>query len=249
MVSPSIIDSILIGAVEAAGRTSKLSKVHSPINATLFRMGAIIYHLGLGFNSVVIMLRNLRKIYRIEVDLSIFIKKARVTRSERKHMVTPNLLLVRDKVQRFSKQFFNVVQLDDDGDLSIPYESTHLYISCSELDQSSPELNEFRRENEISTTLVNIWALVLREVKGTPELFKWIATEGQTFYYGRFAARELPDAPGKYVLIFEYNLAGDNLDPGELKGALASIGFTADNEDDALKARFGGKTVEDLRQE
>ena len=45
-------------------------------------------------------------------------------------MASPNLLLVKDKVQRFAKQFFNVVQLDDDGDLSIPYESTNIFISC-----------------------------------------------------------------------------------------------------------------------
>ena len=190
----------------------------------------------------------MRNIYRIEVDFSIFIKKARVTRSERKHMVSPNLLLVKDKVQRFAKQFFNVVQLDDDGDLSIPYESTNIFISCGELDQSNPELNEFRRDNEISTTIVNIWALVLREVKATPELFKWIATEGQTFDYGRFKLSERPDSPGKYAVIFEHNLAGDTLDAGELKGALAAVGFVADGEDDNLKARFGGKTVEDLRQ-
>lgn len=164
-------------------------------------------------------------------------------------MTSSNLLLVRDKAQRFSKQFFNIVQLDDDGDLSIPYESTHLFVSCSELDQSSAELNEFRKDNEISTTVVNVWAQVLREVKGSPELFKWIATEGQTNYYGRFAARELPDAPGKYLVVFEHSLAGDHLDPGELKGALAAVGFTADGEDDKLKAMFGGKTVEDLRQE
>jgi uncharacterized protein (DUF3820 family) len=91
--------------------------------------------------------------------------------------------------------------------------------------------------------------MVLREVKGTPELFKWIATEGQLYNYGRFAARELADMPGKYMIIFEYSLPGDHLDPGELKGALASVGFTADNEDDTLKAMFGGKTVEDLRQQ
>lgn len=163
-------------------------------------------------------------------------------------MVSPNLLLVKDKVQRFAKQFFNVVQLDDDGDLSIPYESTNIFISCSELDQSSPELNEFRRENEISATVVNIWALVLREVKGTPELFKWIATEGQTYDYGRFKIAEIQDSPGKFIVIFEHNLAGDTLDAGELKGALAAVGFVADGEDDNLKARFGGKTVEDLRQ-
>jgi hypothetical protein len=163
-------------------------------------------------------------------------------------MVSPNLLLVKDKVQRFAKQFFNVVQLDDYGDLSIPYESTNIFISCGELDQSSPELNEFRRDNEISTTIVNVWALVLREVKATPELFKWIATEGQTFDYGRFKLNEMPDSPGKYAVIFEHNLAGDTLDAGELKGALAAVGFVADGEDDNLKARFGGKTVEDLRQ-
>ena len=163
-------------------------------------------------------------------------------------MVSPNLLLVKDKVQRFSTQLFNNVQLDDEGGLSISYESTHIFVSCSELDQSVPELNEFRRENELSNTVVNIWAMVLREVKGTPELFKWIATEGQTFYFGRFKAAELDDAPGKYIIVFEHNLAGDTLDAGELKAAMFNVATTADNEDDELKKRFGGKTVEDLRQ-
>jgi hypothetical protein len=96
--------------------------------------------------------------------------------------------------------------------------------------------------------MVNVWALVLREVKGTPDLFKWIATEGQTYDYGRFKLAEMQDSPGNYVVIFEHNLAGDTLDAGELKGTLAAVGFVADGEDDNLKARFGGKTVEDLRQ-
>jgi hypothetical protein len=57
----------------------------------------------------------------------------------------------------------------------------------------------------------------------------------------------MPESPGKYAVIFEHNLAGDTLDAGELKGALAAVGFIADGEDDNLKAMFGGKTVEDLR--
>jgi hypothetical protein len=183
----------------------------------------------------------------MDIDLSILVLKARLTRKERDKMVSSNLLLVKDKVQRFAKQFFNIVQLDDDGDLSIPYESTNIFISCHEIDQS-PELNEFFRDNEISMTIVSVWALVLRDVKATPELFKWIATEGQTFDYGRFKLNEAPDSPGKYAVIFEHNLAGDTLDAGELKGALAAVGIVADGEDDKLKARFGGKTVEDLRQ-
>jgi hypothetical protein len=163
-------------------------------------------------------------------------------------MVSQNLLLLNNKVQRFTKQLFEVVQIDDDGDLSIPYESTHIYVSCHELDQSSPEVNEFRKNNEISTTVVKVWAIVLRDVKGTSDLYKWIATEGQVFDYGRFRLIEHSDSSGNYNVIFENTFPGDHLDSGELKTALVAVAFTADGEDDDLKAKFGGKTVEDLRQ-
>lgn len=163
-------------------------------------------------------------------------------------MVSPNLLLVRDKVQRFAKQLFNIVQLEDDGDLSVPYESTHIFIRCTEHVPIEQEMQEFLRENEISTTLVGVWAMVLRDVQGSLELFKWIATEGQTFDFGRFKLSEMPDSPGKFMVIFEHNLPGDTLDAGELKGALFAVGIVADGEDENLKARFGGKTVADIRQ-
>ena len=32
------------------------------------------------------------------------------------------LLVTKDKVTRFAKELFNVVMIDDDGDLVIPYE-------------------------------------------------------------------------------------------------------------------------------
>lgn len=163
-------------------------------------------------------------------------------------MTSPNLLHVKDKVQKFTTQFFDSVELVDNGDLSVPFDSTNIFISCSEADQTDPELNEFLKEHEISTTMVTVWALVLSEVKGTPELFKWIATEGQTSDFGRFKAIEMLDSPGKYVVSFEHTLAGDTLSAGELKGTLAGVSFVANEEDDNLKARFGGKMAEDLRQ-
>ena len=38
------------------------------------------------------------------------------------------LLVVKDKVSRYAREVFNIVQLDDDGDLIIPYESTKIWI-------------------------------------------------------------------------------------------------------------------------
>ena len=52
--------------------------------------------------------------------------------------------------------------------------------------------------------------------------------------------------PANALVVFEYTLAGDNLDPGELKNALFMVATTADKKDDELQAKFGGKRIEDL---
>jgi len=46
-------------------------------------------------------------------------------------------------------------------------------------------------------------------------------------------------------VIFEITIPGDSIDPGELKQALLSVATTADDLDDELKVKFGGKRVED----
>ena len=76
-------------------------------------------------------------------------------------MASTQLLVVKDKVQRYAKQFFNVINVDDDGDLRITFESTHVVLQVVELDTSNPDIVEFREENDISKTVVNIFALVL----------------------------------------------------------------------------------------
>jgi len=161
-------------------------------------------------------------------------------------MASADLLLVKDKVQRFAKQFFNVIQIDDDGDLRIPYESTHVVISVFELNLSDPDVAAFHKDNDISKTIVNLFALVLWGVKTTPELFKWIATEGQEFDFGAFRVIIDPENPKTCNIQFQYRIAGDTLDPGELKNALASVAFVADAQDDQLQAKFGGKRTADL---
>ena len=161
-------------------------------------------------------------------------------------MASTQLLVVKDKVQRYAKQFFNVINIDDDGDLRITFESTHVILSVIELDTSDPEIVEYRKDQDISATVVNIFALVLFGANVSNELYKWIATEGQDFDYGAFRVFIDSENPKKCNVQYQYRLAGDHLDPGELKGALAAVAFTADNEDDELQKKFGGKKWSDL---
>jgi hypothetical protein len=154
-----------------------------------------------------------------------------------------NLLVVRDKVTRFAKEVFNVVMIDDDGDLVIPYESTKIFIRTLER-EISPDMEEFWSENQLSRTAVYVWAPTIFDVKPSNELYKWVATEGTDFFYGHCKVSPFGDN-GNVQVIFEITIAGDTIDPGELKQALLAVATTADDLDDVLKAKFGGKRVED----
>jgi hypothetical protein len=90
-----------------------------------------------------------------------------------------------------------------------------------------------------------VWAPVIVDVKPSAELFEWVARDGQEYNYG--GIRVINDGDSKNVqLIFRVSLPGDSLDPGELKDALFAVALTADELDEELKKRFGGKRIEDL---
>jgi hypothetical protein len=155
-----------------------------------------------------------------------------------------NLLVVKDKVSRFARELFNIVQLDDDGDLVIPYESTKVWIQFVER-EVAPEREAWWNENQLSRTVVQIWAPIIIDVKPSNELYKWVATEGATYFYGHGKVVNFGDT-GNVQVLFEVCLPGDTIDPGELKQALIAVATTADDLDDELKAKFGGKRYEDL---
>lgn len=89
-------------------------------------------------------------------------------------------------------------------------------------------------------TLVHIWSPILTEVKPSPELYKWVATEGGTRWFGH--VRVIPgDAPdGDVQLVMEHAILGDFLDQRELEAALFGVLTSADKLDDELQSRFGG---------
>jgi hypothetical protein len=154
-----------------------------------------------------------------------------------------NLLVVKDKVSRFAREVFNIVRIDDDGDLIIPYESTQIFIRVIER-EVAPESESFWSENQLSRTSVYVWAPTIFDVKPSNELYKWVATDGADFFYGHCKVSPFGDN-GNVQVIFEITIPGDTIDPGELKQALLAVATTADDLDDELKARFGGKRIED----
>lgn len=161
-------------------------------------------------------------------------------------MSNNNYLVVKDKVQRFAKQLFNIVELNDDGSLSVPYESTHVFIEVFDMTSDDADFNAFRRDNDLSFTTVSVWAMVLMDVKPNNELYKWVAIDGQDYMLGGFKLVVLDD--GLVNIVYRTALSGDNLDAGELKGALLAVATSADEMDETLKSRFGGKTVQDIRK-
>lgn len=91
-------------------------------------------------------------------------------------------------------------------------------------------------------TLVQCHAPVLRELAASPELFEYVATEGQDYYFG--SMHYVPDVNGG-LLVLEHTLLGDFLDPDELDNVVDSLVIVANRLDDELQERFGGKRFVD----
>lgn len=150
-----------------------------------------------------------------------------------------NLLVVKDKVQRYAKELFEQVKLGDEGELLIPFGTTCIFVQVGELSDDDERV-PFKKENDLSLTWIRVYAPVLLEVNPTNDLYKWVATEGQMLEYGSYRVFT-DEVEKKSVLEFSYTLPGDSLDPGEFKNAVLAVLGSSDLEDEDLQKKFGGK--------
>jgi hypothetical protein len=90
-------------------------------------------------------------------------------------------------------------------------------------------------------TLVRITSPILRGVKPSPALYEWIAREGGQYFFGHVVALDDTEEPGKLFLLMSHTLLGDYLDEEEVASAMWGVLGSADNLDDELQQRFGGK--------
>ena len=97
------------------------------------------------------------------------------------------------------------------------------------------------------STLVQLSCPLLWEVDPTPALFEWLGRQGGKYYFGHVAAYDDQSAEGKLFLAMKHTLLGDYLDEEELHWALHTMLQTADQLDDELQQKFGGKRLADYQ--
>jgi hypothetical protein len=90
-------------------------------------------------------------------------------------------------------------------------------------------------------TLVRVSSPLLRGVKPTPALYEYIAREVPRMWFGSVAVWDDEENKGMLALTLGHTLLGDYLDEEELKAVLYNVLWSADDLDDELQKRFGGK--------
>lgn len=141
------------------------------------------------------------------------------------------VLEVKDRVQRLLTQQMGRIEIDAEGDYTFAYESTRLHVSVYPWE--GPDL-----------TIVSVYSIVLWEVPGSPELFEYIATGAFDYRLGALSLYRRTD--GTFNVNFSHRLIGETMDPEELKHTVGAVAVTADELDDEVKNRFGGKRWADL---
>ena len=137
---------------------------------------------------------------------------------------------VRAKVQRMLIELLGSAEVDKDGDFKISWESTGGYVKVVDYGDDG--------------FVVQIWAYLLFNVPETPELFEWIAKNGNRYYFGSTSFNSWDkDGETKTSLVFEHNLFANFLDLDELGHALFGVFSTADKLDNELQGLFGGDLV------
>jgi hypothetical protein len=90
-------------------------------------------------------------------------------------------------------------------------------------------------------SLVRISAPLLRGVAPAAALYEYLAREAPRLWFGNIACWDDEEEKGKLALTLGHTLLGDYLDEEELRSAMYGVLNSADELDDKLQARFGGK--------
>lgn len=146
-----------------------------------------------------------------------------------------NIDVVKAKIQRILVEELELNVMLRPGGIEVKFESTAVHVIVGE-----------SGEGENARVLITIFAPMLYAVPESPEVYKWIATEGGSYNFGHALWRADDEHPDKGTIVFRHVLLGDYLDSAELSIAFMLIASTAEGLDDELKAKFGGLRRVDL---
>jgi len=135
---------------------------------------------------------------------------------------------VTDKVQRILMENYPI-RKDKDGDIHINHQSAHVYVRIKERSFG---------ENQ-KDYMVQLFCPLINSFEPTPEVFKWVALEGQSYFFGHIQMRMPED--GYPELLFVHTLLAVDLDESELLNAVGAVLYTSADLDTELHQKFGGQ--------
>jgi hypothetical protein len=136
---------------------------------------------------------------------------------------------VKGKVQRMLTEELGSIKIDRDGDFIITHESAIVFVSVFAFN-----------DKEDSDIVIRCTSPMIKDAPLTSELTKWVAIEGQRFSFGSCNLNPNEDGTTAWIY-FRYAIVGNDLDSNELISAVYRTVFTANQLDDELKSKFGGK--------
>ena len=136
------------------------------------------------------------------------------------------VVLTKEKVQRFLTEWLGSIEIDRDGDFTIVHGSARLFINVMPFGDDE--------------SVVNVFAITNHHVPPSLEFYKYIAMSN--YIWGHLEAF---DADGDTQVRFRHSLLGEFLDPAELQMAVLAVAASADEADDAIQQKFGGKRFHD----
>ncbi len=152
---------------------------------------------------------------------------------------------VRNKVLGYTKEIFSWAELDSDGDISFEFQSTKVWIDVVKMSRpDGVKVKEFIAEHRLPTTLVRIRAVLVADVPRSPALFQYVATDARR---NLGSINIVLDDEGTCDLFFMYSLAGDDITAGELKHAVFIVATVANQLDDEVQQKFGGKRWTEIK--
>lgn len=137
-----------------------------------------------------------------------------------------NLAVVTSKVQSILAANFTT-ELDEDG-FTIRYESARMFIEV----QQNPD-------NADGPVFIRFVCPILFEVEPSPAVFEHIALHADDYRFGHLSASKNED--GSLLIFLNYQILGDFLDEEELTTAVTYVLSGANDLDDELQQKFGGR--------
>ena len=134
----------------------------------------------------------------------------------------PAVLKLRELIETTLGEMVDSYAVDDHGNYVLGLESARVFVVPAWLGEDK--------------TVIRVFAITNLGVPVTADLTKYLLEKNMEFVFGGFALDVDQGA-----IWFNHNLLGDFAAPEELEATMAAVAHTADQYDDEIKGRFGGR--------